>query len=56
MDHGLQQCTLAYKFILVDGLTTRPALVVVIGGIFLSVLVEGTCLGGDGGDGGGGAF
>ena len=45
---------------MVGGLTTRPALVVVTGGIFLTVLVEGTCLGGDGGDdggdGGGGAF
>ena len=26
----------------------------VTGGIFLTVLVEGTCFGGDGGDGGGG--
>ena len=56
VDHGLRQCTLTYKFILVGGLTTRPALVVVTGGIFLTVLVEGTCLGGDGGDGSGGAF
>ena len=38
------------------GLTTRPALVVVTGGIFLTVLGEGTCLSDDGGDGGGGAF
>ena len=38
------------------GLTTRPALVVVTGGILLTVLVEGSCLGGDGGDSGGGAF
>ena len=29
---------------------------VVTGGILLTVLVEGSCLGGDGGDGGGGAF
>ena len=36
------------------GLTTRPALVVVTGGILLTVLAEGSCLGGDGGDGGGG--
>ena len=38
------------------GLTTRPAFVVVTGGILLTVLAEGSCLGGDGGDGGGGAF
>ena len=39
---------------MVGGLTTRPALVVVTGGIFLTELVEGSCLGGDGGNGGGG--
>ena len=38
------------------GLTTRPALVVVTGGVLLTVLVEGSSLDGDGGDGGGGAF
>ena len=56
VDHGLRQYTLAYKFILVGGLTTRPALVVVTGGSVLTVLVEGSGLGGLGGDGSGAAF